>query len=64
VESGPLNVLDEDAGKCCAKAFRILQAKDSDQFVCADCGADFLPEMRGPIRYWRIVPQVVIVRRG
>jgi hypothetical protein len=63
VKSGPLNTLDEDAGKCCAKTMKTFPPGDDIvAFTCVQCGLEFRPEMVGPVRHWRIVPQVVILR--
>ena len=61
--SGPLNVIDEDADKCCRKAFALVgHAGSIGRLSCPQCGTDFHRETIGELQYWRIVPQVVIVR--
>jgi hypothetical protein len=63
----PLNVMDEDADKCCRRAFGHISNNSvpyqGDVFVCPDCGQKFVAEMVGPNRYWRCKPEVAIVRR-
>lgn len=60
----PLNVIDPESSKCCRKLFwrHGDNLRDMTSFQCAECGQDFMPETVGPNRYWRIVPQVHIVR--
>lgn len=61
---GPLNVLDEDAGKCCARAMRNLgEPPRIQQWACPECGLEFISQEVGPTRYWRIKPMVVIHRK-
>jgi len=64
-----LNVIDEDADKCCRSNIPASQIAKLTGFahagwvwVCADCGTQFAVEMVGPNRYWSIVPSVAIVR--
>jgi hypothetical protein len=62
---GPLNVIDEDADKCCRKTLTWMFDRDIDQrcaAVCSDCGTTFHPNMVGSVCHWRIVPSVAIVR--
>jgi hypothetical protein len=69
-EAGPLNVIDEDADKCCraslARHFDRDVRIDGEPWVgsvtCRDCGTEFRAEMVGPVRHWRIVEHIAIVR--
>jgi hypothetical protein len=64
-ESGPLNTIDENAGKCCRKLFLSQDRNGEDRsFSCADCGTEFRPEMVGPVRHWRIVEHFAVHRPG
>ena len=58
---GPLNVLDEDAGKCCHRSMATIGNADVT-WTCPTCGLLFRPEMIGPVRHWSIVPFVAILR--
>jgi KTSC domain len=60
--TGPLNVLDEDAGKCCRKQFDTHPPVANMVMHCRECGTEFRPEMVGPVRHWRIVEHIAIVR--
>jgi hypothetical protein len=68
---GPLNVIDQDANKCCRKAFERASRSETvmeclfggGRTWCEECGTQFSPEMVGANRYWRIVPQVHIIRK-
>lgn len=63
----PLNVIDEDADKCCRKTLNAMFARGIDQRLsaeCNDCGTQFWPEKIGECCYWRIKSNVAIVRRG
>ena len=59
--TGPLNVLDPDADKCCVKSFAgaVLTLPS---FSCPSCGTEFRAEMVGPVRSWRIKPAVLVFR--
>ena len=62
---GPLNVIDEDADKCCHKTLNAMFARGIDQRLsaeCSDCGTQFWPEKIGECCYWRIKSNVAIVR--
>lgn len=62
---GALNVIDEDADKCCQRGLMAFFRNDtrfSEPWTCGDCGTQFYPEMHGPTRYWRIESNVAIVR--
>jgi cell division GTPase FtsZ len=69
--SGPLNLIDQDADKCCRKSFESASRSEivmeslfaGGQTWCEECGTRFAPEMVGSTRYWRIVPQVHIIRK-
>lgn len=66
-DSGPLNVIDEDADKCCRRNAPKSQLwKRTDEraaWECPECGTRFeIAAVSEGMRYWRIVPQVVIVR--
>ena len=64
-QSGPLNVIDEDASPCCRSKFAEMVACGINQTPAAECvycGTRFLPEKIGECIYWRIIPQVAIVR--
>ena len=67
-QSGPLNMIDEDADKCCRKSLAASLEKfpNATIMACGDCGQEFkvsphFPQLY-PIRYWQISPSVVIVR--
>ena len=60
-----LNVIDDDADKCCRHGLIAFFPKsiDTDQWICADCGQAFrLQLVSGSIRYWRIVEHFAVVR--
>lgn len=62
---GALNVIDEDADKCCRRAFSLVDAAkfpERLQFMCGSCGTGFRSEMVGPNRYWRITEHFAVVR--
>ena len=62
---GPLNVINEDADKCCRRSLTASLAKYPAALIlsCGNCGQEFKPEMVGPNRFWRIIPSVAIVRQ-
>lgn len=65
--AGPLNVIDEDADKCCRRNAPKSQLwKRTDErsaWECPECGTRFeISALSEGMRYWRIVPQVHIVR--
>ena len=65
--SGPLNVIDEEADKCCRrnapKSQLWKRTDDRAAWECPECGTRFeIAAVSEGMRYWRIVPQVVIVR--
>ena len=64
-QTAPLNVIDEDADKCCRKNFLRFATNVSDmpKVTCDTCGTEMYPEMIGATRFWRIKSNVVIVRR-
>ena len=65
-QTAPLNVIDEDADRCCraAMSYNFGQHQNSDvPWECSVCGTQFYPEMVCCTRYWRIKSNVVIVRR-
>lgn len=60
-----LNVIDEEADKCCQRGLMAFFRNDtrfSEPWTCGDCDTQFYPEMHGPTRYWRIKSNVAIVR--
>lgn len=59
--SGPLNSIDEDAGKCCRKALSAMGDRLAP-WDCPECGLRYEAQMVGTVRHWHIVPQVVILR--
>lgn len=63
--AGVLNVIDEDADKCCVRRFNkrdnVGGFEGREIWACLECGTEFHSEMVGPNRYWRIVPHVAIV---
>ena len=63
-QSGPLNVIDEDADACCRRSLSKSLARFPGATIasCGDCGQEFVPEMIGQFRYWRCKPAVAIVR--
>lgn len=68
--AAPLNVIDEDADKCCRKRLLTALASwsgDEQKYLyswaCPDCGTLFGPELIAGTRYWRIKASVEIVRR-
>ena len=67
-EPDTLNVIDENADKCCRKALtRLLQdptyAAQSNRFECGVCGTEMFPTMEGPLRVWRIQEHFAVHRR-
>jgi hypothetical protein len=66
--TGPLNVIDEDAGKCCSRRLLKMLANPAypttspQRFHCGECGAEMVSEMVGTVRHWRIVEHVAVVR--
>jgi hypothetical protein len=66
IAEGPLNVLDQDASKCCQKMFRSRitgPLTEGDMLACPECGTLFRPQMAGTLRSWRIVPLFAVYRR-
>lgn len=64
VPNACLDVIDEDADKCCRKFFAALGPSGlcvAEALTCRDCGTQFIPSTVGPNRHWRIVPTVAIV---
>ena len=66
---GPLNVIQEDADKCCrqklAMALNSLSPYEQaylKRWECPVCGMEFWPHMIGPVRHWQSVPAFAIVR--
>jgi hypothetical protein len=66
---GPLNVIQEDAEKCCRQ--KLAMALNSQlpneqahlgRWECPVCGTEFCPHMSGPVRHWQSVPAFAIVR--
>ena len=68
--TAPLNVIDEDADKCCRKAFAQMRERSALEWettggiTCGECGTTFRPQMVGPTRHWRIVPLFALHRRA
>ena len=60
--SGPLNSIDENAGRCCGRALDKFGAVRTEPWDCPQCGLSFVADMVGTVRHWRIVPHVVILR--
>ncbi len=67
-----MDVLDEEASRCCRQAFNNL-AKGGDvgarvgtvQWECPRCGCSYQAQDVGAgVRYWRYVVVAVIVRPG
>lgn len=58
----PLNTIDEDAGKCCQKTMKNRTDLQTALLFACDCGLQFVPEMVGPVRHWRIKPFVKVLR--
>ena len=62
--AGPLNVIDEDAGLCCkislAATFGKKYCASKPQY-CQTCSTQFLAEMVGAVRYWRIHEHIAVV---
>ena len=61
VVDGPLNVLDEDADRCCRRRFAVFP-REEQVFTCIDCGTEFRATRRGALRHWQIWPATAIVR--
>jgi hypothetical protein len=64
---GPLNVIDEDADKCCRRQLTSFfggAPSNAEHFECSACGTNFKPVMVGPSRHWRIVPLFAVHRMG
>ena len=65
--AGPLNVIDEDADKCCRRQLTSFfggPPSNAEHFECSACGTNFKLVMVGPSRHWRIVPLFAVHRRG
>lgn len=67
--AGALNVIDEDASKCCRKAMipdfdKGCDPAVRDEFVCPVCATLFRADWVGTVRHWRIVPLFALHRRG
>lgn len=62
VSSAPLNVIDENASKCCRRGIKEAFGAKT-MWSCSDCGTDFRAEAVGITQYWRIVPRVAVLRR-
>jgi hypothetical protein len=65
--AGPLNVIDEDADKCCRRQLTSFfggPPSNAEHFECSACGTNFKPVMVGPSRHWRIVPLFAVHRMG
>jgi hypothetical protein len=60
---GPLNVLDENANKCCRRVFSKHWPK-FDEAACPVCGTEYRAEIVEGIRLWRIVEHFAVVRRA
>ena len=67
--TGPLNVIDENASKCCRKALEVafswaqFQHVAVPHFDCPQCGTHFRHSMEGPVRHWRIHEHFAVHRR-
>ena len=63
--TGPLNVIDENASKCCKAAFAAAPEthRVGNCAYCPTCGTEFRPTMEGPVRYWRIHEYFAVHRR-
>ena len=66
---GPLEVIDENAGKCCRKIFVGAALRGGENWssaagivTCGTCGTEFRREMVGPVAHWRIVEHFAVVR--
>ena len=57
----PFEVIDEDASPCCHERFRKFPPTDIGM-TCPKCGTQFVPEMVGPVRHWRIKAAFAVVR--
>jgi hypothetical protein len=65
--AGVLNVIDEDADKCCRRQLTSFfggAPSNAEHFECSACGTNFKPVMVGPSRHWRIVPLLTVHRMG
>ena len=58
-----LQTLDENASACCRRAFVCKWPKLFGQAACPICGMEFMPEMVGPVRHWKIKTHVMTFRR-
>ena len=66
---GPLEVIDENASKCCRKIFDGAALRGGENWssaagivTCGTCGTEFRREMVGPVAHWRIVEHFAVVR--
>jgi hypothetical protein len=58
-DNGPLNVIDEDADKCCRAGLApfLFQNTPTTSWTCGTCGTEFVREVFPDLtRYWRIHP--------
>lgn len=64
-DAAPLNVIDEDADKCCRRQLSSYLGGEhkTEPFECSACGTQLYPERIGANVYWRIKSNVAIVRR-
>jgi hypothetical protein len=63
--AGPLNVIDEEASRCCRKRLEIVFAgpvQGLQYWQCSACGTEFKPQAVGSVTYWRIRPAFAIAR--
>lgn len=61
--AGALNVIDEDASKCCRKAFALVGVGGSlSDLACPECNTSFRRHMVGSVAHWRIVPLFALRR--
>lgn len=58
-----LDVIDENASKCCKKAFSKMPTNFDGARFCPACGTEFRPSMVGPVRHWRIYEYFAVHRR-
>lgn len=64
---GLLNVIDEDACKCCRRSLAATFARWPNVTItsCGDCGTEFVLDMAADsVRYWRIKAAFGVHRRG
>lgn len=65
-QTGPLNVIDPEADKCCRASLTASLAKypAAQIMACGKCGQEFVPGLVEGVRLWRCKPAFAIHRRS